>query len=105
MLIDYLSLSLHPISQVDCTQTVSLHCGIVRLSYSWEKSITVLQSTCGRVGECRRWGCVCVGGRGREVGGCMLTVKHSTSCMSECSSVVVCAWMSLCVCVCLPAVS
>ena len=42
---------------------------------------------------------------GREVGGCMLTVKHSTSCMSECSSVVVCAWMSLCVCVYLPAVS
>lgn len=30
----------------------------------------------------------------------MLTVKYPTSCMSECSSVVSCVWMSLCVCVC-----
>ena len=32
----------------------------------------------------------------------MLTVKYPTSCMSECSSVVGCVWMSLCVCVCVP---
>ena len=43
-------------------------------------------------------GGVYVLGEGRE--GCMLTVKHPTSCMSECSSVVGCVWMSLCVCVC-----